>query len=83
MIAEKLIIVAISMIAIGIIILAISSMMLASQQQSKENKSKIDVGFGGFIGPIPFGFFTSRGAFWMWLAIAALAIILFFVLRRP
>jgi len=83
MIAEKLVVISLAIIFIGIILLVISSMIAAQQQsQSKDNKSGIDVGFGGFIGPIPFGFFSSKKAFWMWLAIAAAAIAIVWILSR-
>lgn len=74
MLAQKLMIVAIAVIFIGTILLIISS-IIASQQ----SKSKIDVGFGGFIGPFPFGFFSSKKAFWMWFALATLTIVIFVI----
>jgi len=45
-------------------------------------KSKVDIAIGGFIGPIPFGFFTSKKAFYFWLALLILGLVLWFLARK-
>jgi len=47
-----------SLIIVGVLFLIISAVGLAIKE-----KGKADVAVGGFIGPIPFGFFTSKKAF--------------------
>lgn len=80
MLAQKLMIAAIALISIGIMLLIISS-LLSIQSQEKQ-KVKTEVGVGGFIGFIPFGFFTSKKAFWMWLAIVIVVIMIWIIARR-
>lgn len=76
MLAQKLMLIAIAIIFMGIILLIIASII--TLQQSKQ-QNKVEVGFGGFIGFFPFGFFTSKKAFWMWVAIVVLAAIFFLI----
>lgn len=82
--AEKMLLIAIFIIVIGIILLVIASLWL-SLNQSKTEKSNVNIAIGGFIGPIPFGFFSSKKAFWMWLALSivvAVFLIIWFLLRK-
>ena len=74
---EKLILIGMLLILIGILLVIIGSISLALQ-----GKSKANVAIGGFIGPIPFGFFTSKRAFWLWLLMLAIGIGLWFLVRR-
>ena len=46
------------------------------------SKDDINIAIGGFIGPIPFGFFTSKKIFWIWLLILVVGIIFWLVARR-
>lgn len=68
------------LIILGIIFLVISVISLALQGKSKGN-TKIEVGVGGFIGPVPFGFFTSKKMFWLWLGILLIGIIIFILTK--
>ena len=70
--SEKLVFLAIIFIFIGILMLIISSITSLTEK----GKSKTDFAFGGFIGPIPIGFFSSKQAFWLWIVIAAVFIII-------
>jgi len=65
-----------ALIFAGIIFLVVSAMSIALSE-----KGKFDIAIGGFIGPIPFGFFTSKRAFWLWLAIVIIGL-LFWLLAR-
>jgi uncharacterized membrane protein len=60
------------LIFLGVIFLIISSIFLASQ-----DKRNIKIGVGGFIGPIPFGFFTSGKIFWAWLSLFVIGMAIF------
>lgn len=82
MLAQKLIIVAITFISMGVVLLIISSLISIQSQQQDKSKIKTEVAVGGFIGFIPFGFFTSRRAFWMWLAIIIVAIVIWIIARK-
>ncbi len=53
------------LILLGILLSVVSSILLAL----KGNKN-VEVGFGGFIGPIPFGFFSSKNVFLLWLLLS-------------
>jgi len=67
------------LVVIGIIFLVISGLSMALFGKFK---GKVDVAIGGFIGPIPFGFFTSKKAFWLWLCILILGLVLWFLVRK-
>ncbi|MEM2932882.1 MAG: hypothetical protein QW622_01580 [Candidatus Pacearchaeota archaeon] len=80
MISDKLFTIGISLIIIGIIIV-----FIASLSSLFGKKTKTEVGFGGFIGPIPFGVFSSKQAFWIWLALFLLFIfilIIFIIINK-
>lgn len=78
MLAQKLMLVGIAIIFIGIILLVISSLLSIQEK----GKTKTEVAVGGFIGIFPFGFFTSKKAFWMWIVLAAVAIIFWIIARK-
>ncbi len=83
-IAEKLLFLGIAIIIIGIILLVIASLWLATKQ-STESNIKTEIAIGGFIGPIPFGFFSSKKAFWIWLGltvVVAIFLVIWFLLRK-
>ncbi|MEK6852394.1 MAG: DUF131 domain-containing protein [Nanoarchaeota archaeon] len=71
-----LLMIGIVLLFLGVILIIISS-LLASQ-----GKSKAEVGFGGFIGPIPFGYFTSSRMFWVWILFTIIFVIIWFILLR-
>lgn len=66
--------IAIAVVVAGIVLLIVSSIIMALQRQPE--KGNVEVAVGGFIGFFPFGFFSSKKAFWMWLALAALSAVL-------
>lgn len=63
---EKLFLIGIGLIFLGIFITIISSLLSGS--------GKVEYGFGGFIGPIPFGWATNKN---MLYAIIAITLIMF------
>ncbi len=75
--SEKLIVIGIVLILAGILLLIIGSIIGLTK-----SNGKTDIAIGGFIGPVPFGFFTEKGMFWIWLAVLAVFIILWFLLRK-
>ncbi len=70
------------LLIIGLILILLGIVFVIA---SFAGKGKIQVAAGGFIGPIPFGFFSSPGMFWLWLILfLALLVIwlIFFKLFR-
>jgi len=68
-----------ALILIGIVFIVISAVSMALSEKSNE---KVDVAVGGFIGPIPFGFFTKKKMFWLWLCILILCLVLWFLAKN-
>ncbi|GIU68393.1 MAG: hypothetical protein KatS3mg001_243 [Candidatus Pacearchaeota archaeon] len=75
--SEKIIAIGIIFIFLGISLLVIGSLISLSKGNSKTNFA-----IGGFIGPIPFGFFSNKKMFWIWLLIAISFLLIWFLLRR-
>lgn len=67
------------LIIVGIFLLTVSSIIMTLKGSSNKN---FEIGFGGFIGPIPFRFFSSKNAFLLWLLIVILGLIIWFVIRK-
>jgi len=67
---EQLITIGIIVVFIGIVIIIIGSIIGMQKGETK-------AGFGGFIGPIPFGFASERGMLYVVIAIALTMFILF------
>ncbi|MBW2972256.1 DUF131 domain-containing protein [Candidatus Woesearchaeota archaeon] len=71
-------------IFLGVIIVLVGSMLMAGQQSeggSKSGKSGVHVGVGGFIGPIPFGFATSRTMLYIVIGAAVFFFVMWLILR--
>ncbi len=66
-----------ALIFVGIIFLVVSVISAALSE-----KGKVDIAIGGFIGPIPFGFLTSKKAFYFWLALLILGLVLWFLAKN-
>lgn len=79
MLTEKILVIGIILIIIGIFLTIIASILLSFKTT---DKSKIEVGVGGIVGIFPFGFFTSKRAFWLWAALAALTIVIWLFARK-
>lgn len=77
----KLMFVGLLLILIGILIVIIAGVSLALQS-AQGGKSKANIAVGGFIGPIPFGFFTSKKMFWVWLLMLVVGITLWILARK-
>ncbi len=77
---EKLIIAGFIVMFIGILLIVVGSIGLALF--GKVKAKNVDIGIGGFIGPIPFGFFTSKKIFLIWLLFLIFTIIIWFFIRN-
>ena len=67
---------------IGLVLLFLGIMFIIISAFSGAFKGKVDIAAGGFIGPIPFGFFSSPGMFWIWLIIFAAFLLIWFIFFR-
>jgi uncharacterized membrane protein len=70
------------LIYIGIILLFISIILIFIGSITTTQKSNIKVAAGGFIGPIPFGFFTDKKMFYLFIVLFIILMILFIVLKK-
>ncbi len=71
----------IAMLILGFALIMIGlTIMLLAVKEKQETKQKVQIGIGGFIGPIPFGFFNSKQALLLWITTLVLMIILFAIL---
>jgi len=73
---QLLVALGIAAIFIGIVLVFIGSLI-------GEKKSNVQVGVGGFIGPIPVGLATSREALYLVVAIMVAMLLYLLVLSRP
>jgi len=69
-----------SLIFLGIIFLIVASFSAA--KEGNEVNTNFQGGFGGFIGPIPFGFFTSKQALWIWIIISVVFVVLWIAIQK-
>ncbi len=79
---DKLFFIGLALIIVGIILITLAPFF--GMKQAKQSIKK-EIAVGGFIGPIPFGFFSSKQAFFVWLLFLILAlifIIVFIILKR-
>ena len=74
---ERLIVLGFVFLFLGLALIVFGALF-----QALQTKPKVEVGFGGFIGPIPIGFFTSWRAFAIWLILFAIAILIFILMRK-
>lgn len=71
---EKLFLLGIILIFLGVFITIISSLLSGSD--------KIEYGFGGFIGPIPFGWASNKRMLYSVMTFSLIVLILFLILSR-
>lgn len=64
------------LIGIGFVLVFVGSFLQA------KGESKVEWGFGGFIGPIPIGFGSSKKMVYFAVALAVVMLILFLLFRR-
>lgn len=71
------------LVSVGIIVILVGFALtfIGALQQSKE-QGTAKVTFGGFIGPIPFGFGNDKNFLYIAMAIAFLFFLFWFVLSR-
>ena len=68
--------------ALGTILILIGAgVIMLSSFFSAKNSAEFGFAGGGFIGPIPFGFFSSEKMFWIWSAIVLFSLILWVIFR--
>ena len=72
--SQILLLIGFLLILVGIIVVIVSAF---------SGKGKVEVAAGGFIGPIPFGFFSSPQMFWIWLILFIVLLVIWFVLLKP
>lgn len=71
---EKIFFIGIALIFLGIFLTVISALI--------SGKGKVEYGFGGFIGPIPFGWASNREMLYIIIAISLIMIILFLFYQK-
>lgn len=74
---EQLIPIGFLLVFVGIIIIILGTILTSSK-----SKTKVEWGFGGFIGPIPFGFGSNQKIVYFIMMISLIIFILFFVLGK-
>ena len=69
---------------IGLLLISLGILLtvIAAISGTSEGKHKVEWGIGGFIGPFPFGFASSREILLLILCTSLLILILFFFLFR-
>ena len=71
------------LLAIGLVLLFLGIIFIViSSLSGSDGKGKVQVAGGGFIGPIPFGFFSSPAMFWIWLVIMLALLLIWFIFFR-
>jgi uncharacterized membrane protein len=73
---QSLVILGFVVILIGIFIIIVASLL------GEEGEKRIHWGFGGFIGPIPFGFASERGILYVIITICVILFILYLLSQR-
>ncbi len=71
----------VALIGVGLLFLGIIFIIISSFLQADKN-TKTNVAVGGFIGPIPFGFFSSKKMIAPFFIILLCLVIVYFVLRK-
>ena len=72
-----------NLLTIGLIVVFIGVFLIiiGSITQAKQSKTTAKVAIGGFIGPIPFGFFNDKAMFYVLIGLMAFMMVLWFILR--
>jgi len=76
---EKLILAGISLVFIGIILIFIGSLFSSLNTSEKSN---LKIAAGGFIGPIPFGFFNDKRMFYVLIALMIFSLLFFWFFNK-
>ena len=69
---EKMLFIGVILIIIGIVFIIISTIIMGIKSKSVNSENKVNIGVGGFVGPIPFGFFSNKNTFYLWLVVLAI-----------
>ena len=64
-----------------IIFIGVFLMIIGSLAQTKQFKSNTKMVLGGFIGPIPFGFFNDKPMFYVLIGLISFVLVSWFILR--
>jgi uncharacterized membrane protein len=75
---EQLIPIGFLMIFLGILVIFIGIILSAS----KTKEARVEWGFGGFIGPLPFGFASREEMLKFIIIVSLVFLILFFILQK-
>ena len=72
-----------NILIIGLIVIFIGVLLIIISSITPVNNSKTTtkVAFGGFIGPIPFGFFNDKAMFYLLIGLMTFTLILWYILR--
>lgn len=73
--SQTLVLIGIAVVFIGIVLIIVGSMLGA-----KESRARF--GFGGFIGPIPFGFASDKPMLYIVIALAIVLLVLYLFAGR-
>ena len=65
-----------------VVLIGIALIIVGSVISATKSKTKTYFGFGGFIGPIPFGFANKKEILYLIIAVSVIMIIAFLVLGR-
>ncbi len=77
---NSIIIIGLFFVLIGMLLLIIGSVIAGNS--SDRIKGKAEYAIGGFIGPIPIGFFSSKKMFWTWLIIMVVIFGIWFLFKN-
>ncbi len=73
--SEKIILIGLTFVLAGIFLMVAGSII----GSFSGNQNKVNFAIGGFIGPFPFGFFSAKSMFWIWLGIMIIFLMLWVI----
>ena len=69
-------------LVVGLILLLVGFIFIIISAFSGSGKGDLKIAAGGFVGPIPFGFFSSPQMLWVWLVMIVAFLLVWFVVVR-
>ena len=70
------------LLIIGLVLLLVGFLFIILSAFTGSGKSDLKIAAGGFIGPIPFGFFSSPQMFWVWVVMIVAFLLVWFITSR-
>ncbi|MEM5812230.1 MAG: DUF131 domain-containing protein [Candidatus Aenigmatarchaeota archaeon] len=67
---------------LGLAFVIIGILIIVAAALLGKGEGKAEVGIGGFIGPIPFGFATNKGMLYLVIALSIIILAVFLVVGR-